>query len=286
MRVPSIVLGLLISLSAAFAQQSPNSPVPNSWSQGEAVEIPTGGVKIHGMFFRAHGGGLHPTAIYFHGMPGFAGDLDLPLPLSGAGWNVLTLHYRGSWGSPGGYSYAHQVEDAAAAVAFTRAPADARAYGIDTKRIVLVGHSTGGLIAIITAASVPGIRALVIVSASDDAVEAVNQYKTRAALMASKAEACQPPLAGCTSQALDAEAFDHVSSWSFAALAPRLAKMPVLMITSNDPYSTENDALEKTIRSGTGAQLTRIRMQTDHAYRGQHPALANAVIDWLRKQIR
>ena len=84
----------------------------NAWSRGTAVQIPTGGVKINGMFFRGPGDTPHPTMIYFHGLPGFAGDLDLPLPVSRSGWNVLTLHYRGSWHS-GNYSDAHQLEETA-----------------------------------------------------------------------------------------------------------------------------------------------------------------------------
>ncbi len=107
----------VLPFGSTWAQPVPSSQrVPNSWSAGTPVKIPTGGVKIDGMFFRASGPTAHPVLIYLHGLPGYSGDLDLPLPISRAGWNVLTLHYRGSWGSPGDYSYAHQVEDATAAI--------------------------------------------------------------------------------------------------------------------------------------------------------------------------
>jgi len=278
----SLFLALcLMPFQVATAQQ-----VPSAWSSGIPVLIPTGGLKINGMFFQAPGEGPRPTLIYFHGLPGFSGDLDLPLPVSRAGWNVLTLHYRGSWGSPGEYSYAHQLEDATSAIAFVRDSANARAYSIDTRRVVLTGHSTGGLIAMITAANTPGIEGLVLISASDDAAQAVNQYKTpasRTELAQSKPTPCTGPLSGCTSQNLDLETLDHASAWSFAALAPRLAKLPVLMITSDDPYRTENDALEAAIISHAGPPPARVHLKTDHAYTSQRAALASAVIDWLRK---
>lgn len=253
------------------------------------VQIPTGGVKINGMFFKASGDAPHPTMIYFHGLPGFAGDLDLPLPVSRSGWNVLTLHYRGSWGSPGAYSYAHQLEDAAAAIAFVRDAANARRYSIDARRFVLTGHSTGGLIAMITAAANPAIEGLVLISASDDSGEALSQFRTtasREALRQSKPTPCTGPLSGCTSQSLDLETLDRASSWSFTTLSWKLTKLPILMITANDPYAPENDALAAAIVTHGGVRPTRIHLNTDHAYSDQRTALAGDVIEWLQKRTR
>jgi predicted alpha/beta-fold hydrolase len=42
--------------------------------------------------------------ILFHGLPGNEQNLDLAQAIRRANWNVLTLHYRGSLGSPGTYS--------------------------------------------------------------------------------------------------------------------------------------------------------------------------------------
>ena len=261
-------------------------PAPSSWSVGMPVKIPTGGVKIDGMYFRAPGATAHPVLIYLHGLPGFTGDLDLPLPLSHAGWNVLTLHYRGSWGSPGDYSYAHQVEDATAAIDFVRDPANARTYSIDPRRIALAGHSTGGMIAMMTAAGTARLAGLVLISASDDAAEAANQYKdgsARGALNQMAFTQCAAPLSGCTNQGLDLELLNHASSWTFAALAPKLTKLSILMVTCNDPYAPENDALENALVSHGAAPPVRVRLNTGHANSDQRPALASAVIDWLQK---
>ena len=141
----------------------------------------------------------------------------------------------------------------------------------------------------ITAADIPGIAGLVLISASDDAAEAQAEYKTpaaRNALTQGEASDCQSPLSGCTFQSLQLEALDHAASWSFTAVAPRLSrlpKLPILMITSNDPYAPENDALAAAIVAHRGMPPTQIHFQTDHAYVDHRAELASAVIDWLQK---
>src|SRR3954470_17953435 len=106
--------------------------------------IPSGGSGMNALFFLAAGSGLKPTLLLLHGLPGNEQNLDLAQAIRRAGWNVLTMHYRGSWGSPGVFSIAHVLEDVDAAVAFVRQPDIAAKYGIDTHRIVLGGHSMGG----------------------------------------------------------------------------------------------------------------------------------------------
>ena len=69
--------------------------------------------------------------------------------VSGArgGWNVLTLHYRGSWGSAGAFSLAHCVEDVEAATAFLRDPATVAKFSLEPGKVVVMGHSLGGFLA-------------------------------------------------------------------------------------------------------------------------------------------
>ena len=46
--------------------------------------------------------------------------------------HVVTFNYRGSWGSPGHYSFANDLEDADAVLAYLENPANASRLGIDT----------------------------------------------------------------------------------------------------------------------------------------------------------
>ena len=115
--------------------------------------IDSHGAKMNALFLLASGAGRHPTMLLLHGLPGNERNLDLAQAVRRAGWNVLTFTYRGAWGSEGDFSIAHSIEDTAAAMAFLRSPEAIRTYGIDIDRLVIAGHSMGGLDAALQAAN-------------------------------------------------------------------------------------------------------------------------------------
>src|ERR1700761_9426143 len=84
----------------------------------EVLHIPSGGVEINGVAYLAGGAGAHPTVVLLHGLPGNEKNLDLAQAIRRAGWNVVTFNYRGSWGSPGTFSFPGVLEDARAALAY------------------------------------------------------------------------------------------------------------------------------------------------------------------------
>jgi pimeloyl-ACP methyl ester carboxylesterase len=288
----SFLCALLGSVNAT-AQRAP-SPVtedPSSDSAHparlEAVHIPSHGLKFNGALYVASGAGLHPTAILIKGMPGIEQNLDLAQAIRRAGWNALTMHSRGSWGSPGGYSYQHLLEDATAAIAFVRDPANSAAFSIDARRIVLIGHSTGGLISALTAAKTPGLAGLVLISATDDGRRAADAAKTATAWQALVKDYGDYPdgLVGSSPSSLAKEALTHASLWNFAAAAAGLRTLPVLIINSDDGYASDSDALSDEISRHGGALPKRIHMATDHAYSDHRIALQRAVVDWLRSDL-
>jgi pimeloyl-ACP methyl ester carboxylesterase len=256
-------------------------------SRLEAVHIPSFGVKFNGTLYVAAGAAPHPTAIFLKGLPGIEQNLDLAQAVRRAGWNALTMHTRGSWGSPGVYSYRHLLEDAASALAFVRDPANASKYSIDTRRIVLVGHSTGGFIAALTAADAHGLAGLILISATDDASEAVTARKTPAAwrqFVKGYAD-YMDGLAGCTPDGLATEVLRHASSWNLAAAAPRLRALPVLIVNSDDGYASESEALADEIGQQSRLTPTRVHIKTDHAYSDHRIALETVVIEWLQNNV-
>src|SRR5256714_7729586 len=111
----------------------------------EVLHIPSGDVKINGVAYLASGAGTHPTFVFLHGLPGNEKNLDLAQAVRRAGWNAITVNYRGSWGSPGSFRFANVLEDGDAVLAYLRDTANARLLGIDPSRMVLAGHSMGGL---------------------------------------------------------------------------------------------------------------------------------------------
>jgi len=79
----------------------------------EVLHIPTaGGLQINGLAYLASGAGAHPTIVIAHGLPGNEKNLDLAQAVRRAGWNAVTFNYRGSWGSPGIFSFEGNLADA------------------------------------------------------------------------------------------------------------------------------------------------------------------------------
>ena len=141
---------LAATSSAALAQSVPAAIFTDPPSDAvhpakmTVLHIPSHSLLINGLIYQPPGAGLHPTIVICHGLPGNEKNLDLAQALRRAGWNAVTFNYRGSWGSPGNFRFAQNLEDAPAVLAYLRDPANATKLGIDTQRIVIAGHSMGG----------------------------------------------------------------------------------------------------------------------------------------------
>jgi pimeloyl-ACP methyl ester carboxylesterase len=172
-----VVFALLICGAAAGAQTPPVGLAPAIYTDPphdsahparmEVLHIPSGGVSINGIAYTPAGPGPHPVLVLMHGLPGNEKNLDLAQAVRRAGWTVVTFNYRGSWGSPGRFSFAGNLDDAKAVLAYLRDPANAAKLGIDTKRIVVGGHSMGGWVAAMTAEHDPALAGTILISAAN-----------------------------------------------------------------------------------------------------------------------
>jgi pimeloyl-ACP methyl ester carboxylesterase len=243
------------------------------------LHIPSGGVKLNGIAYLAEGAGPHPTVVMFVGLPGNEKNLDLAQAVRRAGWNAVSFFYRGSWGSPGIYSFSHCLEDARAVLAYLRATPHARALGIDTSRIVLVGHSMGGWVAAETAAHDHRLAGLVLISAADmGGFASTFPHAKLVKFMADNMES----LHGVTPKQLADELRSHASQWRFDRLRGRLGHVPLLVITSDRLTAPADDALVTALRARGDREITAVHMNTDHLYSDHRIALESAVINWLQ----
>ena len=133
----------------------------------EVLHIPSGGGMLNGVAYLAAGAGPHPTLLIMHGLPGNEKNLDLAQAVRRAGWNAVTFNYRGSWGSPGHYSFAGNLVDGAAVLGYLRDPKHAAKLDVDTSCIALAGHSTGGWVAAMTAEHDPKLMGTALISAAN-----------------------------------------------------------------------------------------------------------------------
>src|ERR1700723_2493582 len=126
----AITFGILVGCATAInplsaqqptvaAQFHPPAERSNAASM-ESLEIPSHGASFNAFMYIAAGAGPHPVAVLLHGLPGNERNLDLAQDVRRAGWNVLYMDYRGSWGSQGAFSFSHSVEDVEAAITYLR----------------------------------------------------------------------------------------------------------------------------------------------------------------------
>lgn len=284
MRSLSISAAALVACCAVLpAQQVPRAiytdPPRDSAhpARMEVLHIPSGGVKINGVAYLATGARVHPTFVFFHGLPGNEKNLDLAQAVRRAGWNAVTVNYRGSWGSPGEFRFGNNLEDAVAVLAFLRDPLTARNLGIDTTRLVIAGHSMGGWVTALTAARDHGLAGAILISAADMGRASTAKRTDAVASMADNMES----LAGVTAEAMADELLTHGAKWRFAEAAPGLSRVPLLVLSSNDGLAPGTDALVKAVRAQGNARVTTVHVVTDHSWSDKRIALESAVVRWL-----
>ena len=283
MRLASSLLAILLVASPMRAQgvaraiaTDPPRDAAHS-ARMEVLHIPSGGVAINGVAYLASGAGRHPTIVILHGLPGNEKNLDLAQAVRRAGWNAITVNYRGSWGSPGSFRFVHVLEDPAAVLAFLRDTANSRRLGVDTSRLVLAGHSMGGWATAHVAARDHGLRGAILISAADIGRLGTMQRDTLAAFMADNMES----LAGTSAETMAGELIEHGREWTFDKAAEGLARVRLLVLTSDDGLARHTDPLVAAIRARGNARLTTRHVATDHSWSDRRIALERAVLEWL-----
>jgi pimeloyl-ACP methyl ester carboxylesterase len=284
----AIALGVAMAGLSGTSGAQTAAGKPEAKASMESFQLPSHGALLNALVYVAAGEGPHPVVVLLHGFPGNEKNLDLAQDMRRAGYDVLYFDYRGSWGSPGEFSFTHCIEDGQAAVAYLRERENAKRFRADPKRIILIGHSMGGFVARFVGAKDPGIEAVGMISAADmgvDTVEAVPLARRAEAvpmLAHALADEGMAPLAGCTPKSLAQEVVAHADAWNTPRLAPKLAGMPLLVVTSDDGLQASNDAFVAAVPKADAAHVTAVHFATDHAYSDKRLELSATVLAWLR----
>jgi uncharacterized protein len=241
------------------------------------LHIPSHGVLINGLVYSPPGAGTHPTLVICHGLPGNEKNLDLAQAVRRAGWNAVTFNYRGSWGSPGPFRFAQNLEDADAVLSYLRNPANALKLGVDPTRIVIAGHSMGGWVVAHTASHDHALIGAILISMADMGLVGARPHAQAVAEMADDMET----LSNVTAESMVAELKAHAKEFVVAGTAEGLARIPVLALTANDHLASQTDALVAAIRGKGGTKITAMHVDTDHGWSDHRIALESTVITWL-----
>jgi len=282
-RVLAVLAAISCAAVAAPAQPPPaaaytDPPADKAFpARSEVLHIPSGGVAINGLAYIPSGAGAHPTVVLLHGLPGNEKNLDLAQAMRRAGWVVVTFNYRGSWGSPGDFSFKGNLEDARAVLAYVRTPQVAAKLEIDPSHLVLMGHSMGGWVTAVTASRDPGLAGAVLISAADMSALRLAPAETRLRTARENMET----LAGVTAESLAAQFLGIGADDSFAAAAPGLAAKPLLVLSADDGLAPGTDALVEEVKL-RGGPVTAVHVATDHSWNGDRIRLEGEILTWLQ----
>ncbi|QBD80741.1 alpha/beta fold hydrolase [Ktedonosporobacter rubrisoli] len=283
---------------SSFDEQYPATLIP--------LTFESHGDQLIGRILVAQGAGPHPTILLLHGFPGNEQSGDLAHIFRRAGWNVMSFHYRGAWGSEGAFSYTHSFEDVPAALRMLKTEQMQEQCRVDPEQIVLIGHSMGGFAALFTAATDPSIRAVASLAGFHLGrfAQELRQDPLLVESTASDWDSSLAALRGTTGAQLVQEVLDHAEQWTLNHYMDRLAQCSIFLIggsrdtvaplhVHHTPLIAALEQYSASHPSPTNATLPQIGARTpaisstilpaDHAFSDARVALAQHLLTWLEK---
>lgn len=162
-------------------------------------------------------------------------------------------------------------------LAYLRDPANATKLGVDTRRMVLAGHSMGGWVVAHTAANDHGLSGAILISAADMGRLGAAPHDRVLAEMADDMES----LADVTAESMAAEAIANAKAFQMQNDVAGLVQMPLLVLTANDGLKPDTDALVSAIQAKGGHKITTLHVATDHSWSDRRITLETEIIKWL-----
>jgi uncharacterized protein len=267
---------------SALWSDPPNDPTLPARTLPQA--IPSCSANLNAVLYQASGPGPHPAALLLHGLPGNEQNLDCAQTLRRSGCNVLTIHYRGSWGNPGVFTIANCLSDAAAALDWLRNPANGRELRIERQRLVVVGHSMVGFVAAhLASENVDLLGTAVISGVNFETVFGAGNAERASEIVDDNVgfSAGLHILAGTSREKLAAEARCNALRWSLPNYASRLAGRPLFIATADDGFGPGADLFADAVLAFNGRNLTRVHFATDHSYSTCRIELQSRLLLWL-----
>lgn len=297
-RVKTVALAItaILPLSGGFAQSTPARIPQAIYADPEtepahpastiAIEIPSHGSIMNGFVYRPSGPGPFPLVVLLHGLPGNEQNGDLAQALRRAGWAVMTFNYRGNFGSEGQFSIDHVIEDTKVALGYSATPPIAKSWNIDPARIVVIGHSMGGLAAALSAGSGPKRKATILLAPWDPSklqtlLRPLSLSDRNAAAWDRWGDVTHGRLTGTSSPQIAAQIVDHGERWTLADAASGLANERILIVTAKRDSPVNKAEMLRAALKRDGGKFDAVEIDSDHGFQDRRIKLESVVISWL-----
>ena len=258
----------------------PDQPQPGAMS----LRIAGKRGALLSLLYTPGGMGLHPAVLLCHGYPGSEQNLDLAQALRRVGFAVMTFHYSGSWNSEGDFSFTNCLEDSHTVLDAMIENADA--WQIDPKRLFVVGHSMGGLMAGHLLADCNILRGGVLITPFDVGRLFLHRDEEGCRRNLYEVLSCGYGwLNGVSEEGFDRELTEHAQELAMEPLAPKLAQKPLLCIGATEdvdtPIAHHVGPLSEAIKKQNAADFTYTVFETDHGFNNSRLTLCQCVTTFL-----
>jgi uncharacterized protein len=216
--------------------------------------------------------------------------MDISHVLLRGGFAVATYHYRGSWGSGGDFSFSGMVQSLQEVLSHLREKFSQ--YGIDPKRITLIGYSMGGWGSLVVVEGDDTIKNVAYIAGYN--LGLISGFAELSSLnrdqIVTAFKEYMPPLKGCTPEGLMQEILSHSEEFDILSKAGSFKDRSILMVKAKNDRTAIPDVhhgilLEAFKEAGVG-DLTEVTLDTGHQFLGKRIALQRAILDWVLKRKR
>jgi len=227
---------------------------------------------------------------------GFTREQSLAVALAKSGYGVVRFNYIGSWANTGLFSWFGGVLDTEAVLRFLRTE-EARSLGIDGSRIVLVGHSYGGWVALMTAARDPTIRCVAVMASANLGIggerirDNSDAYKRSVAFYEEVLSDPKHPVRAQSATALADATIEHAEAWDLLNSAEQLRSRQILFVNAEqDQFAPGQIYVRPLFDALRRSNPTLVRAATiegaDHNFRWHGPQVNELVEGWITKECK
>lgn len=285
------LLLLLILTGSSLQLVSQTNPV--------SIDLRNNGVKLDAKFYAAGVGSSATTVILLHGYPGNANNpYGLAERLNKNGINIFVFNFEGSFNSEGVFSWENCMTDVGVALSFLKQTNTIRQFAIDTSKIIVCGCSMGAAIALSAAVHNTEIRKIIAVAGGNDiSIYLQKMNRDPAFRVAMEKRITAPTLNNGPIRGDSAYVHNYFSRimtnheyFDLIKNAEKLKDREIFFITGwldiTVPMEEFIIPAYRHLKTLNPEDVSIKALETDHFFTNQRDKLANAITEWIVKNVQ